>query len=67
MKKLLILPAILALGGCVTLQQPEEPIDINLNVKIEQEVLVRLDREVDQLISENPEAFPVADEAEQPQ
>ena len=67
MKRLLILPAFMALGGCVTLEQPEKPIDINLNVKIEQEVLVRLDREVDELISENPEAFPVADEAEQPE
>ncbi|WP_265530190.1 YnbE family lipoprotein [Sphingomicrobium marinum] len=67
MKRLVILPALLGLGGCVTLEQPEKPIDINLNVKIEQEVLVRLDREVDALISENPEAFPVANEAEEPQ
>ena len=67
MKRLLILAAAIPLAGCVTLEQPDEPIDINLNVKIEQEVLVRLDREVDALISENPEAFPVAEEAEQPE
>jgi hypothetical protein len=29
-----------------------------LNVKIEQEVLVRLQRDVDQLIKSNPDAFP---------
>lgn len=67
MKRLYIFAAAISLAGCVTLEQPDEPIDINLNVKIEQEVLVRLDREVDALISENPEAFPVADEAEQPE
>ena len=67
MKRLLALPALMALAGCVTLEQPDEPIDINLNVKIEQEVLVRLDREVDALISDNPDAFPVADEAENPE
>lgn len=67
MKRLVILPALLGLSGCVTLEQPEKPIDINLNVKIEQEVLVRLDREVDALITQNPDAFPVADEAVEPE
>ena len=34
------------------------PIDINLNVTIRQEVLVRLQRDVEQLINQNPQAFP---------
>ena len=46
------------LGSCVTVKAPDKPIEINLNVKIEQEVLVRLQRDVEQLIKENPEAFP---------
>lgn len=46
------------LASCVTVEAPEKPIEINLNVDIRQEVLVRLQRDVQQLIRENPEAFP---------
>ncbi len=34
-----------------------EPIRIDLNVKIDQEVRVRLDREVEDLIADNPDLF----------
>lgn len=44
--------------GCVTVRPPDKPIEINLNVRIEQEVLVRLQRDVDQLIRSNPDVFP---------
>lgn len=47
-----------ALGGCVSVNAPDKPIDINLNVTIKQEVLVRLQRDVDQLIRSNPDVFP---------
>ena len=46
------------LAGCVSVKTPEKPIEINLNVRIQQEVLVRLQRDVEQLIEQNPEAFP---------
>jgi hypothetical protein len=46
------------LTGCVTVRPPDKPIEINLNVEIRQEVLVRLQQDVQQLIRENPEAFP---------
>ncbi|HET8750791.1 MAG TPA: YnbE family lipoprotein [Sphingomicrobium sp.] len=46
------------LGGCVSVNAPDKPIEINLNVTIRQEVLVRLQRDVEQLINQNPEAFP---------
>ena len=46
------------LAGCVTVKPPEKPIEINLNVDIRQEVLVRLQRDVEQLINQNPQAFP---------
>ena len=49
---------LLPLSSCVTVKTPEKPIEINLNVKIEQEVLVRLQRDVDQLIKSNPDTFP---------
>ena len=46
------------LGGCVTVKTPEKPIEINLNVEIRQEVLVRLQQDAQQLIQQNPDAFP---------
>jgi hypothetical protein len=49
---------LLPLTGCITVESPEKPIEINLNVNIRQEVLVRLQRDVEQLINQNPDAFP---------
>ena len=49
---------MLPLAGCITVSPPDKPIEINLNVRIEQEVLVRLQRDVEQLIQQNPDAFP---------
>jgi hypothetical protein len=46
------------LAGCISLAAPEKPIEINLNVKIEQEVLVRLQRDVENIINQNPQDFP---------
>lgn len=46
------------LAGCISLSAPEKPIEINLNVKIEQEVLVRLQRDVENIIRQNPQDFP---------
>jgi hypothetical protein len=48
----------LPLASCITVKAPEKPIEINLNVSIRQEVLVRMQRDVEQLIKQNPEAFP---------
>ena len=55
---------MLPLAGCISVSPPDKPIEINLNVTIQQEVLVRLQRDVEQLIQENPEAFP---QPQQPQ
>ena len=49
---------MLPLVGCISVSPPEKPIEINLNVTIRQEVLVKLQRDVEQLIQQNPEAFP---------
>ena len=58
-------PALLAaallsapLTSCISVKAPDKPIEINLNVTIRQEVLVRLQRDVEQLINQNPQAFP---------
>ncbi len=48
-----------ALVGCVTakIEAPDKPIEINLNVKIDQQVRVKLDKEVEDLIANNPDIF----------
>lgn len=48
-----------ALVGCVTakIEAPDKPIEINLNVKIDQEVRIKLDKEVEDLIANNPDIF----------
>ena len=46
------------LASCISVKAPDKPIEINLNVTIRQEVLVRLQRDVEQLINQNPQAFP---------
>ena len=51
---------LLALAACthrVQVEAPKDPIVINLNVKIEQEVRVKVDREIEDLLAENPELF----------
>ncbi|HEY6047850.1 MAG TPA: YnbE family lipoprotein [Sphingomicrobium sp.] len=52
--------AALPLTGCITVKPPDKPIEVNLNVDIKQEVLVRLQQDVQQMISKNPQAFPPA-------
>ncbi|MEL6323293.1 MAG: YnbE family lipoprotein [Pseudomonadota bacterium] len=57
-----LVPPVLALmiAACsptVQLVAPDEPIRIDLNVKIDQEVRLRLDQEVEDLIAENPDLF----------
>ena len=46
------------LSGCITVKPPDRPIEINLNVDIRQEVVVRLQQDAQQLIQQNPGAFP---------
>ncbi len=46
-------------SGCATvqLQAPDKPIEINLNVKIEQELRIKLDKDIEDLIAGNPDIF----------
>lgn len=50
--------SLFALGGCIQVKAPDRPIEINLNVKVQQEVVVRLQRDAQDLIQNNPELFP---------
>ena len=52
---LLALTAILS--GCITVNAPEEPIVIELNVNIRQEVIYRLAEDAGNTIDENADIF----------
>ena len=65
MKRTLISTALcvattVPLASCITFKAPSKPIEVNLNVDIRQEVLVRLQQDVQQMIQKNPQAFPPA-------
>jgi len=52
--------AAMMLSACAPTVQvavPNEPITINLNVKIEHEILVKVDKEIDDLFEENSDLF----------
>jgi hypothetical protein len=53
----LFLTAAIALAGCVQVQAPEKPIEINLNVNIRQEVVVSLRDDVKNLDQQYPGVF----------
>jgi hypothetical protein len=49
-----------ALAGCqprIALEAPKDPIVINLNVKIEQEVRVKVENDVEDLLEDDDELF----------
>jgi hypothetical protein len=51
---------VLGVAACeprVKLEPPDKPIVINLNIKIEQEVRVRVERDVEDLFKEDKELF----------
>ncbi len=52
---LMVMMLPLAMYGCtptVQMAAPKEPITVNLNVKIQHEIYVKVDKEVDELFSE---------------
>lgn len=51
------LTAMLMTAGCVKLQAPDKPIEINMNLNIRHEVIVKLEKDVQDLIQSNPGVF----------
>jgi len=52
--------ALALLAACtpkVQLEAPKEPITINMNIKIEHEIRVKVDKDLDQLFDKNDELF----------
>lgn len=46
-----------SLGGCVTVNAPTKPIQIDLNINVTQQVVYRLDSEAKSVIQQNPGIF----------
>ncbi|GAA6183364.1 YnbE family lipoprotein [Aliiglaciecola sp. NS0011-25] len=59
MKKLLILvPAMFIIACTHTVQvETKEPITININVKVDHEIRVKVDKELDDIFSDDSELF----------
>ena len=59
------LGALAFLAACnptVKIQAPDKPIEINLNVHIDQEVRIKVDNELDNAFKNHPELFGPAGE-----
>lgn len=58
-RRALALAGLAALGcqPTVRVEAPKEPIVVNLNVKIEHEVRIKVEKEVETLFNENPDLF----------
>jgi len=59
------LTALALTAGCtptVKIQAPDKPIEINLNVHIDQEVRVKVDNELNSAFKDHPELFGPAGE-----
>ncbi|MGQ9366072.1 YnbE family lipoprotein [Azospirillum sp. A39] len=53
-----------ACAPTVKLEAPERPIEINLNIRIEQEVRVKVERDLEKAILEDPALFGVPADAD---
>jgi hypothetical protein len=62
-RPILIGALVLVLAACqptVRVEAPDKPIEINMNIHIQQEVRVRVERDVESTIAQNPDLFGVA-------
>ncbi len=56
----LLTAVIIVLAGCnptVKVEAPDKPIEINLNVKIEHNIRLQVDKELEDLFSEDSDIF----------
>jgi hypothetical protein len=56
----LVVAVSLLLSACtpkIQVELPNEPININLNVKIQHEIYIKVDKQLDELFSDNSGLF----------
>jgi hypothetical protein len=58
MKSAMILPMLGLAGGCINVRAPDKPIEINLNIRIDANVVYQLKDDTKKLIEDNKELFP---------
>jgi len=56
-RMLVAVPALAVLPGCITVNAPDKPIVIELNINIKQEVLYKIQQDVENTIQENSGIF----------
>jgi hypothetical protein len=57
---LLGLMVIVMLGACtptVQVAPPDKPIEINMNIKIEHEIRIKVDKDLDEIFDEDSDLF----------
>lgn len=60
MRSLTVILTVLLLSSCaptVKVEAPDKPITVNLNVKIDHEVRVKVDKDLDKVLSEDSDLF----------
>ena len=55
-----LVPLLAACSPTVKIEAPDKPIEINLNIKIEQEVRIKVERDLEKVFAEDPELFGIA-------
>lgn len=57
MKKLLMLAAVLFLAAACTptvkVEAPDKPIEINMNINIKHEILIKVEKQVEELLEDD--------------
>jgi hypothetical protein len=53
----MVIGGALTLGGCISVNAPDKPIVIELNINIKQEVIYRLAADAGNTIESNPDIF----------
>lgn len=52
--------SLLILSACsptVKVEAPDKPIEINMNVKIEHELRIKVEKDIDQMLQQNKDLF----------
>ena len=60
MKQIVVLMSILAVLGCtptIRVETPDKPLEINLNVKVDHNIKIQVDKELDSVMKKNEDIF----------
>lgn len=60
MKQLMLVSTVLIAVGCtptIKVETPQEPIEINLNVKIEHEIRIKVEKDLEDLFEQEADIF----------